>query len=185
MSRLPQVTRDVFPDELVYVWDKLAGDVTAGEGGGVANIFQAMGNNPPVLRGYLRMGNALWAHCGLDLRTRELVILHCARLRKSRYEWHQHVRIGKGAGITEAEVRALADWRASGMFNDGEKAIFAYAEAMNTADEPPDGAFDALAMHFDPGRIVGITLLIAFYFATAKFLGAADVQTEEPFIGWG
>ena len=184
MSRLPDATRDTFPEPLVYVWDRLQGDATATEGLGPGNIFRAMGNNPAVLRGYLRLGNALWADCGLDVATRELVILRAAILQHSMYEWHQHVRIGKQAGLTAKRINALHHWRQSDLFSPAERALLQYAEALSSTDHPGQEAFDEVASHFPPATVVGVTILAAFYFATAKFLGAMEVQTETPFIGW-
>ncbi|MFN0094751.1 MAG: carboxymuconolactone decarboxylase family protein [Dehalococcoidia bacterium] len=182
--RLPPATRDTFPENLKYVWDRIAVDRTAGDGSGPANIFLAMANNPEVFRGYLRLSNPLWAHCGLDVRTRELVILRCAFLQDSAYEWHQHVRIGRAAGVTDAEMNALQNWREKGSFTASEKALFAYADALAVSDHPGKAVFDELAKHFDSAAIVGITILVAFYFATAKFLGAMEVYPEDEFTGW-
>jgi alkylhydroperoxidase family enzyme len=184
MARVPAATRETFPDDLKYVWDRLGGDPTAAPGSGPANIFRAMGNNPHVLRGYLRLGNALWAHCGLDVATRELVILRCAIVRQSTYEWHQHVRIGREAGLADDQVRDLHHWRTSERFSPAEKAIFAYVDALAETDHPSADVFAGLAAHYPPATLVGITVLAAFYFATARFLGAMEVQTEQSFIGW-
>jgi alkylhydroperoxidase family enzyme len=178
MSRLPRMDRDQFPEDLRYAWDRISA------GGSPPNIFAALGNNPNVLLGYLRLGNALWNHCGLDVRTRELVILRCAYLRNSAYEWHQHVRIGRDAGLDDATINALRNWREGDRFSDAERALLAYADNLAVTDHPGDAVFDELAKHFGPAEIVGITILIAFYFATAKFLGAMEVETESPFVGW-
>jgi 4-carboxymuconolactone decarboxylase len=178
MARIPPMSREAFPEDLRYAWDR----VTAGRT--PPNIFAALGNNPNVLLGYLRLGNALWNHCGLDVRTRELVILRCAYLRNSAYEWHQHVRIGRDAGLDNVTINALRNWRESERFSEAEKALFAWADAMAASDHPGDPAFAELQKHFDASAIVGITILIAYYFATAKFLAAMEVQTEETFVGW-
>ncbi len=180
MSRLPKATREIFPDEIKYVWDRTMAGPT-----GAANIFSAMGNNPEVLRGYLRCGNALWAHCGLDVATRELVILRCAYAQNSAYEWHQHVRIGRDAGLTDAQINGLRNYRENTLFSPAELALFAYVDAMAASDHPGDVAFNELKKHFpEPAALVGITLIIPFYFATAKFLATMEVETEVPFIGW-
>ena len=178
MSRLPAMTRDEFPEDLRYAWDRIAG------GGSPPNIFSALGNNPEVLLGYLRLGNALWNHCGLDLKTREMVILRCAYLQNSAYEWHQHVRIARDAGLSDATINAIRRWRDSPDFSESEQALFAYADSLAASDHPGDAAFDALAKHFDSSALAGITVLIAYYFATAKFLAAMEVSTETGFIGW-
>ena len=179
MARIPDATRDTFPESLQYVWDRTMAGPT-----GAANIFATMGNNPEVLRGYLRCGNALWASCGLDVRTRELLILRCAYLKNSAYEWHQHVRIGRDAGIMDAETNALRDWGPSKLFSPSERALFAYADALNVSSHPGKLAFDELSKHFDASTVVGVTVLVAFYFATASFLGALEVETETDFVGW-
>ena len=185
MSRLPQATRETFPDDLKYVWDRLAGDpATTGDAPGPANIFKAMGNNPQVLRSYLRLGNGLWAHCGLDVATRELVILRAAYVQNSAYEWHQHVRIGRAAGLSSERMNALRNWRDSKLFSPSERALFLYVDSIAASDHPNQGVFDELAKHFDHATIVGIGILAPFYFATAKFLAAMEVETEEPFVGW-
>jgi alkylhydroperoxidase family enzyme len=178
MARLPLVTRKDIPESLHYVWDRITAD------GKTPNIFGAMGNNPELLRSYLRLGNGLWANCGLDLPTRELVILRNAILRHSIYEWHQHVRIGRSAGLSDERIVALHHWRESGLFSESEKALLGWVDALGASDHPPADAYDALALRFDQGTIVGVTLLSAFYAMTAAFLGSMEVETEEPFVGW-
>jgi alkylhydroperoxidase family enzyme len=184
MARIPDATTETFPEELRYVWERLASDTTAGTGEDHANIFKAMGNNPNILRGYLRLANPLWAYCGLDVKTRELVILRAAYIQDSAYEWHQHVRIGRQAGLTDAQMDGLRNWQDSDLFSPSERALFAYTDALAVSNHPGQLVFDALAKHFDKAAVVGITILVAFYFATAKFLGALEVDTEEEFSGW-
>jgi alkylhydroperoxidase family enzyme len=178
---VPYTDRDRFPEKLVYVWDAVARDSPTP--GIPPNIFRVMGQNPDVLRGYLRLGNTLWNCAALDKRTLELTILRCAFLRKHEYEWHQHVRIGRAAGVTDAEINALGDWR-RGSFSPAEQAIFAYADALDAGGVPPQETLDRLAQHFDESAVVGITLLCLFYFFTGSFLTAMEVPLEEPFIGW-
>jgi alkylhydroperoxidase family enzyme len=178
MARLPYADRASIPDDLVYVWDRNANN------GLPANIFRTLANNPQLWRSYLRLGNGLWTQCGLDVPTRELVILRTAILHHSTYEWHQHVRIGRTAGLSDEKIVALHHWRNSDLFSEAEKALLGYVDAVAASDHPSDEAHNALAAHFDSSTIVGINLLTGFYAMTAKFLGAMEVETEEPFVGW-
>ena len=179
MARLPFAERSSIPDDLVYVWDR-----NANAEGVPANIFRTLANNAPLWRAYLRLGNGLWTECGLDLPTRELVILRTAILHHSTYEWHQHVRIGRQAGLTDERILALHQWRTSEEFSPAEKALLGYVDAVAASDHPSGETHHELAAHFDPSTIVGINLLAGFYGMTAKFLGAMEVETEGPFIGW-
>lgn len=178
MARLEKVSRESFPDELKYVWDHTATN------GKMANIFSTMGNNPALLRSYLRLGNGLWSQCGLDVPTRELTILRTAILHHSAYEWHQHVRLGRSAGLTDERIVALHQWRTSELFSEPERAVLAYVDAIAASEHPPADVHDVLSHHFPPSTIVGVNLLAGFYGMTAKYLGAMEVETEEPFVGW-
>jgi alkylhydroperoxidase family enzyme len=178
MARLPKVSRESFPDELQYVWDRTATN------GKMPNIFSTMGNNPALLRSYLRLGNGLWSQCGLDVPTRELAILRTAILHHSTYEWHQHVRLGRAAGLNDERIVALHHWRTSDLFSEPERAVLGYVDAVAASEHPPADVHDALAHHFGPSTMVGVNLLAGFYGMTAKYLGAMEVETEEPFVGW-
>lgn len=178
MARLPFMTRDSLPEELRYVWDRNA------VGREVPNIFRTMANNPEVWRAYLRLGNGLWSHCGLDVATRELVILRTAILYHSQYEWHQHVRIGRQAGLRDEQIVALHHWRGSPIFTELERAILEYVDAVHASGHPSQEVHDRLAALVPPGTLVGVNLLTGFYGMTARFLAAMEVELEEPFVGW-
>ena len=180
MSRLPKATREDFPEELKYVFDRLP----HGPDGTPMNIFAAMGNNPGLLRSYLRLANPLWAQCGLDPERRELVILRTAILQHSIYEWHQHVRIGREAGLADDRIVALHHWRNSDLFSDFERAILGYVDALVATDHPALEVHNELANHLPIAGIVGVNILVGTYIATAKFLGAMEVEPEDAFVGW-
>jgi len=82
-------------------------------------------------------------------------------------------------GISEEKVGALPGWRASGLFNDRERAALDYAEAM-TLPEPgvDDAQVTALREHFDDDAIVELTGLIAFQNLSSKFNSALGVPPQ-------
>jgi len=178
MARLAYATRENFPEELKYVWDK---NLT---GGRMSDIFRVMGNNPALVRGYTRLGSALWAECGLDVATRELAILRVAILVRSQYEWHQHVRIARAAKVADERINALHDWKTSELFSPSERAMLGYIDAIVASDHPSQQIHDDLAAHFPPATVVGINLLSAYYVMTAKFLSGMEVEPEGTFVGW-
>lgn len=179
MARLPYTNRSDIPEELQYVWDRLAPGAPE-----VPNIFRTLGNNPKLMRAYARMGNAIWADCGLDVPTREIAILRTAILEHSPYEWHQHVRIGRQARLSDERILALHHWRTSELFSEAEKALLAYADAVAATEHPAQEVHDELAKHYPQSALVGINLLVGYYLMTARFLGAMEVEPEEPFVGW-
>src|SRR5215216_2447272 len=116
MARIPLPTRETLTDEaLQQRWDRLA------ERGPVLNVFRLFMANPGI---DLNAGR-IWQATGLVPREREIVILRCAYVKQSTYEWHQHVRIARDAGLTPTEINALRSWRDAAGFSDDERALLA------------------------------------------------------------
>ena len=83
-------------------------------------------------------------------------------------------------GLTLAECEALADWRAGAFFSPRERASLAYADAMTRDVDVPDAVFDALPQHFSEREIVELTLLIATYNMSTRFMQALRIDPEPP-----
>jgi 4-carboxymuconolactone decarboxylase len=175
MARIPLPTRESLTDEaLQRRWDRLA------ERGPVLNVFRLFLTNPAIELNAFQV----WEASGLTPRQREIVILRCAVVRQSTYEWHQHVRIAAGAGLTPAEIDAVRAWRDSTAFSEDERALLAYVDELAASPRPSDAAFDAVARDRSPGEVLGVTMLITLDFQLAHVMAALDLETEEPFVGW-
>src|SRR5712692_1361589 len=102
MARVPLPTRESLTDEaLQRRWDRQA------ERGPVLNIMRLFMVNPAIELN----ARQVWQASGLEPRAREIVILRAAATQQSTYEWHQHVRIASGEGLTPAEITAVGNWR--------------------------------------------------------------------------
>jgi 4-carboxymuconolactone decarboxylase len=175
MARIPLPTRDSLPnDELRARWDRQA------TRGGVLNIQRAFMTNPGIDLNAFQV----WRASGLAPRRRELVILRCAFARQSTYEWHQHVRIARGEGLSDPEIAAVGDWRSSALFSEEERSLLAYVDDLAANPRPSDATFEAVARGRNAGEIFGVTFLITLYFQLAQVMAALDLETEEPFVGW-
>ncbi|MFB6170699.1 MAG: carboxymuconolactone decarboxylase family protein [Haloarculaceae archaeon] len=174
MARVPYLDAEDMPEEYRYLLTKN----TVGE----ANIFRALANNPPVMQSYMRYGSTLWDDTGLEKRGVEVVILAVATDMRADYEWHQHVRIARDAGLTDEEIVAIRDRDLDELAAD-EAALVEYATAIINR-EVDDALFEAVSEHHDDRTMVGVALLAGHYVMTAVMLEALDVQPREEFVGW-
>ena len=71
------------------------------------NIFRMLSHAETALRPFLRFGGAILGRLELDPRLRELAILQVAASTEARYEWVQHVEIGREVGLTDAQIAAV------------------------------------------------------------------------------
>ena len=67
---------------------------------------------------------------------------------RSEYEWAQHLKMARKAGVSEAQIAALASWKASAEFDAKEKAALALAEAV-TPGRVTDEVHAEVMRHFD------------------------------------
>ncbi|MEO8541122.1 MAG: carboxymuconolactone decarboxylase family protein, partial [bacterium] len=133
MARIKLPTRESLPDdESRDRWDRQAGRT-----GRVLNIQRAFLTNPGIDLNAFRV----WRASGLEPRARELVILRSAFQKRSTYEWHQHVRIARDAGLTDQEIIAIGDWRSATLFSPNERALLGYVDALAESPRPSDDAF--------------------------------------------
>lgn len=86
--------------------------------------------------------------------------------------------LAKRTGST-SKVEALENWRESDLFDEKEKAVLTYAEAMtDSRRQVDDGMVARLRTFFDEDGIVELTGLIAFQNLSSKFNAALDVEPQ-------
>src|SRR2546427_12474905 len=66
--------------------------------------------------------------------------------------------VGRAAGVTEAQLRALADYRTSSRFSELERLVLDYAVGVTaTPGGVPEAVFTALRPRFNDEQMVGLT----------------------------
>ena len=175
MARVPLIEEDDHP-ELAPLVERIRG----GRRGALINVYRLLLNSPKLAETWFDHVNAVRWETTLDGRLRELVIIRIGHVTKGAYMLRQHVpRLALADGVSEAECAALADWQASDLFSDAERAALAYADAMTTEIDVPDAVYAPLARHFtDPRQIVELTVLIATYNMHSRVLQALRVDLE-------
>jgi alkylhydroperoxidase family enzyme len=141
------------------------------------NLYRALGNHAPLAAAYAEFARAIRYESRTPRTLRELVILRGAQLMRSEYEWAQHLRMARKAGVREAQIEALAGWRRSAEFDAREKAALLLAEAV-TAGDVDDATYAEVSRHFDHAEFVELALTAAFYAMVARMLDAMRVQLE-------
>ncbi len=169
MQRVPNVE---FPPELKKRLEELWGSPP--------NLYRALGNHAPLAAAWTEFARAIRYESRTARELRELVILRGAQLMRSEYEWAQHLKMARKAGVREAQIAALAGWRESGEFDAREKAALLLAEAVTRADVS-DEVYAAVSKHFDHATYVELALTAAFYAMVGRMLDAMRIQLEPEF----
>jgi AhpD family alkylhydroperoxidase len=157
-----------------YGVSALAGRVI---GGRKPNIFTTLGRQRGLFRGWLYYSGKLMPGGRLPRRDSELVILRIATIRECEYERRHHVRIGRKAGVTPAQIDHLADETWHG-WTDRERAFFAAVDQFVDDKFIDDGTWAALSKHLSEPELIEFLLLCGQYDSLATVLLTLRVQPE-------
>jgi alkylhydroperoxidase family enzyme len=144
------------------------------------NLYRALASHPAIVAAWTEFANTLRHGSRTPRALRELVILRGAQVSMSEYEWAQHLRMARKAGVREAQIAALAGWRASPEFDAREKAALQLAESV-TSGRVSDEVYREAMRHFDPHDYVELAVTAGFYAMVARVLDAMGVELEPEF----
>jgi AhpD family alkylhydroperoxidase len=148
--------------------------------GSPPNLYRALGNHPALAAAWTEFARAIRYESKTPRALRELMILRGAQLMRSEYEWAQHLKMARKAGVSDAQIEALARWRESDAFDAREQAALELAEAVTHANVT-DEVYARVSKHFDPQTFVELSLTAAFYAMVGRMLDAMRIQLEPPF----
>ncbi len=146
------------------------------------NIFATFAHHPRLLKRFLVLGGFFLGRGLLPERDREIVILRTAWRSRSEYEFGQHTRIGRLAGLSEGEIRALTvDEPGLG----GHAAVLvSVADEIASQAVLSDSTWTALMGLYDHPQAIEVIMLAGFYRMLAGVLNSVQVQLEDGTPGW-
>jgi alkylhydroperoxidase family enzyme len=158
---------------------ELIARIKAGRRGGLLNVYKLLLHSPALAETWFDHNGAVRWKTQLSGRLREIVIIRIAHLNAVDYVLAQHVPgLALAEGLTLAECEALANWRATGLFDARERAALGYAEAMTLSTSVPDEVFAAVRQHFDDREIVELSVLIGTYIMHNRVMKALAIDLE-------
>ena len=174
MARIPYLDKsDLSADDQ----DLLARDL---------NIYKAIANSPGGARNFGRMGRYIRHESPLDPRLRELAILQVGYLARSPYEYSHHIEIGRDFGVTDDDLRALAEesaGRQSGL-EPLARAVLKAAREMTTEFAVSDETYAVLERDLDAECLTDLVLTIGFYNGVVRILASLQIDVEEEYLGY-
>jgi alkylhydroperoxidase family enzyme len=142
------------------------------------NLYRALGNHPRLAAAWTEFANSIRHDSRTPRTLREIMILRTAQIARSEYEWAQHLKMARKAGVREAQIAALADWRSSKEFDAAERAALALTEGV-MAGRVDDAVHAEARKRFpEPGDYVELCLTAAFYAMVSRMLDAMGVELD-------
>jgi len=144
------------------------------------NIRRALGNSPAAAQKNTALAMYIRNESRLDPRLREMAILQVGYTTRCIYEYAHHIEISRKFGVTDDDIRAIADDSAgkSTKLDALTKAVLRAARESTVSLGISDETYAVLKQHLDNERFVDLVLAIAFYNATVRILEGLKVDLE-------
>jgi 4-carboxymuconolactone decarboxylase len=113
----------------------------------------------------------------LDPRTRELLILSTARRTGSDYIWHEHVPMAAAAGVSPAEVDAIAD-SSDHDWSDADGSLLLAVEELVDGHRVSDSTWTGLRARLDDEAILEVLFVVGAYTCLAMVLNSTGLTVE-------
>src|SRR5690349_11926451 len=137
MARIPYIDSEAMPHTL---FNSFGGQAPPRR----PNLYRALPNHPASAALLVDTVKAISSNGKLPVRWRELVILRVGALCGSAYELHHHRRIGRGAGLADAEIAAATGEGPEEGLAPFERTLLAFASAVVREVKAPAPLFEAV-----------------------------------------
>lgn len=151
--------------------------------GPVLNIFRTLARHPDLMKRWLVFGNHVLAKSTLPPRERELVILRIGWLCRSRYEWGQHVLIGRQTGLTDVEIERIADGPDAAGWSDFDRTLLRATDELHEDACVGDETWAALSRHYSTEQCMDLVFAVGQYNLVSMALNTFGVQPEDGLPG--
>lgn len=145
----------------------------------IPNLYRVLGLAPSMFEAWLDFAWPLRIEAKTPRKLRELLILRGAQISNTHYEWAHHVPMALAAGVTEGEIRGLAAWASTDLFDARQRAVLGLTDEIAHGSGASKTSIDELMRQsFDNEEIVELVLTASFYVCVTRFLKSMDIQLE-------
>jgi AhpD family alkylhydroperoxidase len=149
-------------------------------GTGPPNLFLTLGRHRKLFRGWLRFAGRLMPGGKLPRRETELVILRVSHLRSCSYEFEHHVRLGRRAGLVDADIARVLEGPEVEGWSPRERALLAAVDRLHHDQDLDDTTWSSLLSHLDERELIELCMLVGHYEMLATVIGALRIEPDPP-----
>jgi AhpD family alkylhydroperoxidase len=117
---------------------------------------------PDAVQAIAALNRYVTEQSGLDPSLIHLINLRASQINGCAYCVDMHVKEARREGLGEQWINLVCAWRESPVFDDRERAVLAWTEALTdiSASGAPDAEFEPLRAHFSDAEITRLTVAI-------------------------
>lgn len=137
---------------------------------GAVGIFNIAVRDPQMVEALWPFGETIRFHLSVPDKLKELAIILAARYWMAQFEWQAHRRAAVQAGVSEENVRAIAEGRRPASLDAGEQAVYSFCTEFLKTGQVSDETFQAIKSQIGERGIVDIIGAAGYYQLVSMFM---------------
>jgi 4-carboxymuconolactone decarboxylase len=133
---------------------------------------------PALAKAFLTFNNHVATASTLSKRIRELVILRISWLRRSEYEFVQHVVLARNAGLSEAELGQIQVGPDAPGWDSVDADLVRAVDELHTDARIQDATWARLSTHFSTEQLMDLVFAVGCYDVLAMVFKTFGAQLE-------
>ena len=150
----------------------------ASRGGSPLNVQRTIARHPDLARARLSFTRHIMGQSSLEPRERELLILRTGWNCRSEYEFAQHSRMGRAAGLSDAEISRVATGPDAEGWTPFDAALLRAADELHEDAFISDPTWAALAERYSVQQLMDLVFTVGQYHIVSMALNSFGVQFE-------
>jgi alkylhydroperoxidase family enzyme len=143
------------------------------------NLLRAIAHHAELLDPFLGFSAALATRGALPRRDSELLALRAAWNCRSEFEWGHHAVYARAAGLSDAEIDAVAVGSDAPGWSDADRALLRAADELHAHKAITEATWAALAARLGAAQLVEIPFVVGQYTMLSMVAGALRVPLED------
>jgi alkylhydroperoxidase family enzyme len=174
--RIPPITSTEWTEQTRDVFEYMGG-AEAREKGSPYNVILTLAHHPELALPHLVFYKAL-NNSTLPIQVRELVTLRIAWRTQSEYEWTQHVKIGKRAGLSDEHIEAIKTGAELPLWTQLERLAIRAVDQLFVQSQIDDETWNGLAKFVSRKELIELLFIIGTYTTLCWAFNAMGVKLE-------
>lgn len=140
--------------------------------------FGVLLHYPALAKAFLTFNQHVAIASSLNKRQRELLILRISWLRRSEYEFVQHVVVGRNAGLSDAEIERVQLGPDAAGWDAFEADLVRAVDELHADARIGDATWARLATQLRREQLMDLVFVVGCYDVLAMVFKTFDVQLE-------
>jgi len=148
-----------------------------------SNLVGVLSWHPALTKAFLAFNNHLFRSTLSD-RVREMITVRVAWLRRGEYEWAQHVRMARAAGMSETEIEAISEGPGAPIWDPLDAALLCAVDEIVADRYISDATWNQLAGHLDRQQLMDLVFTVGTYDMLAMACNTVGLELDPGMSGF-